>query len=294
MLHEPGLMQNPLLRVPITVPLDWRERVNAELDSALDALARAGLDSFAESLATRLERVRADATPADWVDSILPWVRAHPAIAIARERLPMPVPTIANGARDRAQRTRNLTLANTIDGAAARVTAPHILALAGGRLPELDWSLAMAQGRIGRFIAADRDRQALRQLATGHGARLPALVPMTLSVRDVLRGGASRLGSFDAVYAADLLAPPPATVLATLATKLFDLLNPGGQLVLGALGDAAGNNALADAMVDTLPIWRSATAVAALAADIPRALILDRNVLPTAAGQGWYLDLRRV
>ncbi|OYU14454.1 MAG: hypothetical protein CFE37_10695 [Alphaproteobacteria bacterium PA4] len=294
MLHEPGLVQNPMLRVPITVPLDWRDRVNAELDSALDALARAGIDSFADTLATRLDHVRAEATPADWVDGILPWVRAHPAIGIARARLPLPQPTVADEAGNRARRTRHLTIANVIDAAAARSPAPHILALGSGRLPELDWSVAVTRGRIGRLVAADRDRRVLRHLATIQTARLPALLPMALTLRDVLRGGASQLGPFDAIYAADLVTPPPPATLATLVGKLFARLKPGGQLILGALAEVGGTSALHDALAPALPIWRSAAGVAALAAELPRTAILSRNIATTPAGQSWYLDLRRV
>lgn len=292
MYFEPSLAQNPSLRVPLTVPLDWRDRVNAELDSALDTLGRAGLAAFGETLAARLDAIRAEAGPAQWVDSILPWLQDHPAIAIARDRLTLPHTTPLPAARDRALRTRCLTIANAIDDTAIRQPRPHVMALASDRLTELNWSLAVTQDRIGRFIAADRNRMALRQIIASHGRRCASLVPLALSVRDILRGGAGTLGQFDCIYAADLVEQSPAT-LAALTNRLFDMLNPGGRLILGALGDATSASALAEATAGPLPVWRSAGAVNALAAGIPKAAMLSRAVLPTAAGDSWYLDLRR-
>ncbi len=330
--------------------VDWRYQVNDHLDSALDELDRAGPEAFLEALSNRLADIRRAAGNA-WAGDVIPVIRAHPAVAVARE-CPLVDYSASTGARRghngdaglfdliqgpsrshtgvgdrprrgagdgptrslarrsgrsqrlfarlhatptcRSVRARRMLLANAIDETASRVENPNVLAFACGHLRESEWSQALAQGKIGRFVAADQERRHLMQVAKDYGQRFPAIEVASLSVRDVQRGAASRLGWFDLVYAAGLYDHLDQPQAEALTAKLFGMLNPGGRLLISNFGEGIPETAFLEAVMERSLIWRSRDAVAGFAAAIPAAQILSSKVTADATGACWYLDMRRV
>src|SRR5262249_214248 len=129
----------------------------------------------------------------------------------------------------RAFRARRDLLADVIDEVTGKVPAPHVLSIACGHVREAGLSRAVRQGRLGRFVALDQDRESL------------AVVERTLSpfgveavhgsVRGILDGSVA-LPGFDLIYTAGLYDYVSQPVATRLTEILFGWLNPGGRLLV--------------------------------------------------------------
>jgi hypothetical protein len=307
---------------------DWPTLVTERLNAALERLTSHGPSAFLQDMRAVLHRLRVE-SGRDWQDIVLPLVSDHAAAATLRT-CPMtghafarprgypgdaglldviyrqpgapwttsdPVAKCVTAAAHaapaaRSVRERRMILADAIDDTAVRIQRPAILSLACGHLREVEWSLALAQGAVGRFVAADQDRDSLASVARDYGARFPVIEPLELSVRDVLRGGGDSLGGFDLVYAAGLYDYLPEPVARNLTERLFAMLNDGGRLLIGNYGDGLLDTAYMEAIMNWPLIWRGPVVLEALANRIP-ASAATRTVWPDSTGTCWYLDLRR-
>ena len=310
-------------------PDSWKARVDDRLDATLARLERHGAPAFIAEFREVLHRLRAEAG-SEWHDIVLPLVSDHPAAAMARScpiaghafarprgypgdaglldviyRQPGalwttsdPVASVVTAMTHaappaRSVRERRMILADAIDETAVRVQRPAILSLACGHLREVEWSLAFAQGAIGRFVAADQDSDSLASIGRDYGARFPVIERLELSVRDVLRGGARDLGQFDLIYAAGLYDYLPEPVARSLTERLFAMLGDSGRLLIGNYGEGLFDTAYMEAIMNWPLNWRGPGALEALADGIP-AIAASRSVWPDTTGTCWYLDLRRI
>ncbi len=128
-----------------------------------------------------------------------------------------------------AVRVRRKLMAHTIDVVAEAVPDPDILCLACGHLREAELSVAVQEGRIGRFVALDQDPESLALVR--HEVGRNSISPVNASVRDVARG---RLcpGTFDLIYAAGLYDYLPDCLAVRLTAALFKMLRPGGRILV--------------------------------------------------------------
>jgi hypothetical protein len=137
--------------------------------------------------------------------------------------------TTSESPAPRAIRARREVLAQTID----QVAAEHdrtidVIAIAAGHLREMDLSAAATQGLV-RITALDADLESLAVVTDAYG-RLGARA-LHSSVRQILSRKV-HLEPADLVYSAglyDYLSKPVATLLTTM---LFDVVKPGGTLLL--------------------------------------------------------------
>lgn len=307
----------------------WAVPVLRALDDTLATLDSHGPERFNRALAGALAELREAAGPA-WAADVVPIVRRHRATQIAREcpltrhatEWPRGYPgdaglldiiyrhqtnehielperarrlhaAIQAGAPPRSVRQRRMLLADAIDEAAVATPGVEILSVACGHLREAEWSLALAGNSVGRFVAADQDRDSLARLEADYGSRFPVIAPTPLSVRDLLGSKTAMLGRFNLVYAAGLFDYLPDSVARALTQRLFGLLHPGGRLLIGNFGVGIPETAFMEAVMDWPLLWRSPAEIAAFASDIPEADIAERAIWPDATGTCWYLDLRR-
>ena len=151
-----------------------------------------------------------------------------------QEELPAPVDqifsyTTSESPAPRAIRARREILAQAIDHATAqRDGTVDVIAIAAGHLREMDLSAAATQGLV-HITALDADKESLAVVEDAYG-RLGART-LHGSVRQIL-SGKIRLEPSDLVYSAglyDYLSEPVAT---RLTTMLFDVVRPGGTLLL--------------------------------------------------------------
>jgi extracellular factor (EF) 3-hydroxypalmitic acid methyl ester biosynthesis protein len=125
-------------------------------------------------------------------------------------------------------RDRRAHIAELIDATAAAQPQPTILAIASGHLREAELSTALASRRVGKFVALDADADSLREVETQYATL--GVETVHASVRNIL-ARRIELGSFDLVYAAGLYDYPNDSA-AALTARLFELTNPGGQLLI--------------------------------------------------------------
>jgi extracellular factor (EF) 3-hydroxypalmitic acid methyl ester biosynthesis protein len=126
----------------------------------------------------------------------------------------------ANQAAARAVRSRRWIIVDTLNELTARMAGPHVLSLACGHLREARHCSALLQGRFGRFVAADQDRESLLVVEREVGGL--GVEAVATSVRTILKGQVS-LGSFDFIYASGLYDYLPQAAAQRL-TELYWLL----------------------------------------------------------------------
>jgi extracellular factor (EF) 3-hydroxypalmitic acid methyl ester biosynthesis protein len=152
-----------------------------------------------------------------------------------------------------AIRARRDALAQVLRELTDATSHARILSVACGHLREAQKCAAVRDGRFEEFVAFDQDSQSLKLVADeqrGHG-----VTPVQGSVRHILSGKQQWTG-LDLIYSAglfDYLSDPLATAL---VDRLFDMLRPGGRLVIANLAPDLRNIAYMEAMMDWWLIYR--------------------------------------
>lgn len=135
---------------------------------------------------------------------------------------------LVDGPAPSAVRHRLFVLADALQRVGARPEGPgRALALACGHLRELAQVPTACWPR--EIVALDQDQESLAVVASSYSD--PRVVARRGTVRDVL---ARRLAGepFDLVYAAGLFDYLDAPVATALTTRLFELVAPGGHLLI--------------------------------------------------------------
>jgi len=160
----------------------------------------------------------------------------------------------ANQAAARAVRSRRWIIIDKLNELTARMAGPHVLSLACGHLREARHCSALLQGRFGRFVAADQDRESLAVVEREVGDFGVEAVP--ISVRTLLKEQVA-LGSFDFIYASGLYDYLPQAVAQRLTERLFAMLTPGGRLLLANFLPSSSSTAFMEAYMDWWLIYRT-------------------------------------
>ncbi len=159
-----------------------------------------------------------------------------------------------NQAAARAVRSRRWIIIETLNELTARMAGPHVLSLACGHLREARHCSALLQGRFGRFVAADQDRESLAVVEREVGDL--GVEAVATSVRTILKGPVS-LGSFDFIYASGLYDYLSQAVAQRLTERLFAMLTPGGRLLLANFLPSSSSTAFMEAYMDWWLIYRT-------------------------------------
>lgn len=160
----------------------------------------------------------------------------------------------ANMTAARAVRSRRWIIIEALNELAARMAGAHVLSLACGHLREARHCSALFQGRFGRFVAADQDRESLAEVSRAVGGL--GVEAVNTSERALLRGQAA-LGSFDFIYASGLYDYLPQSVAQQLTACLFAMLNPGGRLLLANFLPTSSSTAYMEAYMEWWLIYRT-------------------------------------
>lgn len=163
-------------------------------------------------------------------------------------------------------RLRRAVLAREIDSIAASHPNPHVLSVASGHLREVEWSRASREGAVA-ITALDQDRDSLECIDRDYGRYRVATLPATIG--DVLRRSVP-LSGLDLIYAAGLYDYLDADLGRVLTATLFQMLAPGGRLLIANFTPATHDAAFMEAFMDWRLVYRTAAEVLALADAIPR------------------------
>lgn len=172
-------------------------------------------------------------------------------------------------------RARRAFVADLIDYSTSLKPNQHILAIAAGHLREAMLSTAVRRRRFGRFVALDVDDVSLKEVDQEYGPYGVETVPapfMSL-IKNKLE-----LGQFDLIYSTGLFDYLGENVGRRLVSTLFQMLNPGGQLVVANFMPGIRDIAYMETYMDWNLIYRDRRDMVNLTTDIPESEISDLSI----------------
>jgi hypothetical protein len=191
----------------------------------------------------------------------------------------------------RAVRARRILLAQLLDKVADEVRSPRVLALAAGHLREAELSRAVSEGRLGRYVALDQDRDSLRVVEERLGSR--GVETMCESVAGMLKGRSGPAGDgLDLIYAAGLFDYLTDPVAARLTEILFEWLRPAGQLLIANFNPDTACAGLMEAFCEWRLLYRSPGDLEALSAVLPAHRVGSRSIYSDEMRHLAYLEVR--
>ncbi|MEW9551361.1 hypothetical protein [Nonomuraea sp. NPDC050783] len=190
----------------------------------------------------------------------------------------------------RAARSRRRVIIDILNRRAAGTPGLSVLSLACGHLREARYCPALRQGRLGRFLAVDQDRESLAVVSRELGPW--GVVPLAASVREVLRGEVV-LSGFDLVYATglyDYLADP---VARRLCERLLSMLAPGGRFLVANVMPTCTSAAYMEAYMDWWLLYRTEAQLLRLAETLPDEDVETVRVFTDELGQVAFLEVEK-
>ena len=215
--------------------------------------------------------------------------------------VPLPAGTTALGADIYAHtrlgtscesvRIRRDLLAEAIDRAGrAAPGRARVLSVACGHLREAERSVAVRDGAIAAFHALDQDPLSIALLRAEHAAL--GVTPTLGSVKDVLTGRA-RFEGLTLAYAAGLYDYLPTPVAARLTARMFDMLAPGGRLIVANFCPETRDVGMMETFMAWYLIYRDEAEMEEVAAELPADRVASRRLYRDAPGNVVYLEVER-
>ncbi|MFB5265358.1 class I SAM-dependent methyltransferase [Paenibacillus enshidis] len=170
-----------------------------------------------------------------------------------------------------AVRERKRILSRKINQTAERVANPYILSVACGYLREALDSVAIQNRNIGKFVAIDQDKESLAvaaEIIKGFGETIHASLIEIIS-------NTVPLPTFDFIYTAGLYDYLPESLAKKLTSNLFNLLNPGGRLLIANYLPDTPSIGYMEAVMDWWLIYRDKEQMQELTQQIPQEKIND-------------------
>lgn len=187
-------------------------------------------------------------------------------------------------------RARRDLMASYIDEACAVIEGPHILSVACGHLREATLCRSVLNDEVGRFIAMDQDELSLevvKESTAHHG-----VVPICSSIKSLFRGEVAS-ERFDFIYSTGLYDYLDNRIATRLTSRLFDMLNPGGRLVIANFLPDIWCAAFMETFMGWSLIYRTSGEIDALADNISQEEIASRRTFIERNANIVLLDLRR-
>lgn len=187
-----------------------------------------------------------------------------------------------------AARSRRRVIIDTLNRCAAGADELSVLSLACGHLREAAYCPALRQGRLGRFLAVDQDKESLAVVS--RELRPWGVVPLAASVREILRGEVV-LSGFDLVYAAglfDYLAEP---VAQRLCERILRMLDPGGRFLIANVMPTCTSAGYMEAYMDWWLLYRTEPQMLRLAETLPGKDVAAIRVFTDEMGQIVFLEV---
>lgn len=166
-----------------------------------------------------------------------------------------------------AVRNRVRKLAELIDETIERRDDARILALASGHFREIEAVRGATHAFRGEIIALDQDVESLAVVGRDYASR--GVRTLHASIKHLLAGKIDLRG-FDLVYAAGLFDYLPQPIAKALCERMFDMLNPGGRLLIANFVPDIPDVGYMESFMDWHLVYRDEAAMRDLAAGIPR------------------------
>jgi hypothetical protein len=191
------------------------------------------------------------------------------------------------GSRPSAQavRYRRRLLADLIDRTAKRGDAT-VLAIAAGHLREAALSAAVRGGAVREFVALDQDQNSLGVVDRDYSR--VGIRTLAGSVRQILAGKIDP-GRYDLVYAAGLFDYLSAPVAAAFARRMFDMVRPGGLMLIPNFFTGARDTGYMESFMDCHLIYRDDADMRSIAAALPKDSVARAQVFADDVNTITYL-----
>ena len=190
-------------------------------------------------------------------------------------------------------RLRLQRLGKMIDQVCEQKEKPHILSIACGQLREGQLCNAICNQQFGRFVAHDQDAKSLNVVKNDFEKYGVEVINDSLGAIFKKR----ITGQFDFIYAAGLYDYLPDETAAQLTKAIFDMLNPGGKLLVANYTPETPDAAFMEAFLDWPLIYRTEKEIHQFYSLIPRNSISSVNVFPEDDVKGkcclYYLEIEK-
>ena len=187
-------------------------------------------------------------------------------------------------------RARRGFIADLIDGQAALKPGLDILAVAAGHLREAAMTAAVRRRRLGRFVALDADAVSLEEVQRSYGSYGVETVAAPFSQ---LITGRVALGQFDLVYTTGLYDYLNVSTGRRLVRTMFDMLKPGGQLVVANFMPGIRDVGYMEAFMDWRLIYRTRHDMTDLTMEIEEPEIRDLSLFTEESRNIIFLRLTK-
>lgn len=187
-----------------------------------------------------------------------------------------------------AVRRRRDLMAQIIDETCARVDQPQILSVACGHLREASLSKAVKERRHGRFVALDQDELSLQLVDREVGSL--GISSVCASIKALFRGEVAEQ-KFDLIYTTGLYDYLDERIGTKLTQRMFEMLNPGGRVIIANFLPGTTCSAYMDAMLDWKLIYRSDAELMNLSSTIPAAEIASKRTFIEENENIAFLDI---
>jgi len=187
-------------------------------------------------------------------------------------------------------RFRREHIAGLIDELCGQTADATVLAIAAGHLREAELSIALAAGAPARFVALDADPESLGEVSANYAAL--GVETVLGSVRQILARKV-KLGSFDFVYAAGLYDYLNDAVAQTLTARMFEMTNPGGQVLVPNFTPSVQDRAYMEAYMDWDLVYRDEYDMTKLMERIPAEQIESYEIYTDPTNSVVYLLIRK-
>jgi hypothetical protein len=172
-------------------------------------------------------------------------------------------------------RARRGFIADLLDLHIQHVHRPHVLSVAAGHLREAHLCAAVKRRKIGRYVALDWDADSLKEIERCYGRF--GVETCAASIRQLLNQKVD-LGRFDVVYSTGLFDYLQQPTAQRLAWVMFQMLRPGGQLVVANFLPGIPDLGYMESFMDWHLVYRNRQEMMSVSAEIPQALIHDLRI----------------
>jgi extracellular factor (EF) 3-hydroxypalmitic acid methyl ester biosynthesis protein len=167
---------------------------------------------------------------------------------------------------------------------------PAVLSLACGHLREATHSQAIRQGLLSRFVAVDQDGESIRIVTDEWAGR--GIDARCVSAAEVIRAP-KQIGKFDLVYALGLYDYLRTESARTLTRHLFDLLTPGGKLLIANFVPGILEAGYMEGFMRWNLVYRTPTDLLSLCEVLPQNDVDSTDVILDDYGNIAYLSVVR-
>jgi extracellular factor (EF) 3-hydroxypalmitic acid methyl ester biosynthesis protein len=163
-------------------------------------------------------------------------------------------------------RFRRDLLRSLIDDTVVTTPGARIFSVACGHARELDGSLVGTSVFDGEFVALDQDFESCAEVERAQaGRRVRVLNQGVRELMSLTPELATTLGRFDLIYSAGLYDYLPDSLARRLTTRLLQLLQPGGRLLIGNFVPAGTGRGYMELFMDWTLILRNEAQMVELA-----------------------------